>query len=106
MVTLQMLSKSMFLLFYLFHIVKAVTNLLRIPGYALELELNDTKSRVGYYIRDNIKYIIVIVGDIMKFCIVKIPCCVLSKLTVIQLNLQCTLLVIVSQTYSVFWAIG
>ena len=33
------------------------TNLLGIPGYALELVSNDTKSRVGYYIRDNIKYI-------------------------------------------------
>ena len=33
----------------------------------------------------------------------KIPCNFLSKLTVIQLNLQCTLLVIVSWTYSVLF---
>ena len=31
-------------------------NLLGIPGYILEIESNDTKSRVGYYIKDNIKY--------------------------------------------------
>ena len=31
---------------------------------------------------------------------ISIPCFVLWKLTVIQLNLQCTLLVIASQTYS------
>ena len=28
--------------------------------------------------------------------LIKIPCCVLSKLTVIKLNLQCTLVVIAS----------
>ena len=32
-----------------------------------------------------------------KFCIIKIWCCVLSKLTVIQLNLQRILLVIASR---------
>ena len=39
--------------------------------------------------------------DIMKFCTRLIPCHVLLKLTIIQLNLTCTLLVIASQTYSV-----
>ena len=34
-------------------------------------------------------------GSMMSYCHY-IPCCVLSKLTVIQLNLQCTLIVIVS----------
>ena len=30
--------------------------LLNIPGYKLELEVNDTKSRVGTYIKNSIKY--------------------------------------------------
>ena len=37
--------------------VKFDLNLLGIPGYVLELESNNIKSRVGFYIRDNFKYI-------------------------------------------------
>ena len=38
----------------------------------------------------------------LQFTVIRIPCRVLSKLTVIQFNLPCTLLVIASLTYSVF----
>ena len=36
-------------------------------------------------------------ASILTVCIILIPCCELSKSTVIQLNLQCTILVIVSR---------
>lgn len=37
--------------------ISSDVNLLKIPGFELELELNSTKSRVAVYVNNNVKYV-------------------------------------------------